>query len=113
MKSVAAIFRLGKIKRMPCVCCAMIGMPQPLITEVHHLVDKGTRKASGGDFATIPLCIWHHRAEPRYGMTKTQMFAIYGPSLKYQGFKGGFVDKWGTERELLEEINKKLERKAA
>ena len=109
MKSKEGIDRLGHIKRMPCVCCAMIELPQPSITEAHHLVDKGTRKASGGDMATIPLCGWHHRAEPRIELGKAVMLFKYGPSLKYQGGKGAFAEKWGTERELLELTNKKLE----
>lgn len=74
------------------------------------MVDMGNRKASGGDFATIPLCGWHHRAEPRLELTRAKMLPIYGPSLKFQGSKGGFANAWGTERSLLAKINERLSR---
>lgn len=113
MNSIAITTRLDRIKRMPCVCCSLIPTAQPHPTEIHHLVDKGNRRASGGHMATIPLCMWHHRAVPRLEIGRTKMLMIYGPSLKFQGGKGEFSNRWGTERELLAITNQRLERIAA
>lgn len=98
--------RLDVIHNMPCICCHIEGVRQPSPTEAHHLVDKGYRKHSGGHRATLPLCAWHHRAEdPIRLWGKERMSIFYGPSLKYQGKRGGFADHYGTERELLAKVN--------
>jgi hypothetical protein len=41
--------------------------------------------------------------------TKDMMLSIFGPSLKYQGGKGQFTEVWGSELELLDIVNKRLE----
>jgi len=112
-KSKADQERLDAIHNMPCICCEIKGVCQSSRTEAHHLVDKGNRAASGGDQSTIPLCGWHHRGEPSksfegVAFRRSWMLSAYGPSLKFQGKKGGFVEKWGTERELLAKTNELL-----
>jgi hypothetical protein len=91
--------RLDAIHDMPCCACVIEGIDQPNPTEAQHLVDKGYRKHSGGHMATIPLCGWHHRAEPLMELTRREMGIIYGPSLASS--KRAFVAMYGTERELL------------
>lgn len=91
---------------MPCAACVRLGVAQPFQTEAHHLVDKGTRAASGGHEATIPLEAWHHRGQCLDGMTAREMELEYGPSLALN--KRGFVAVFGSERELLERVNKIL-----
>jgi hypothetical protein len=95
--------RLDIIHRLPCLACVQEGQSQPNRTEAHHLVDKGYREHSGGDEATIPLCGWHHRGEPKKSHSKTEMGFIYGPSLATS--KSFFVKRYGTERELLARVN--------
>jgi hypothetical protein len=114
--------RLDRIHAMPCIACEMeadwskvrkeIPMNQPLPTEAHHLVDKGTRKHSGGHDATIPLCRWHHRGEIIYPLSGREMRQLHGPSFALS--KKVFIALYGSERDLLAIIDKRLlERNAA
>jgi hypothetical protein len=102
--------RLDRIHAMSCCACLQGMLPQPFPTEAHHLVDKGYRIHSGGHIATIPLCKWHHRGELLYPHTSREMFQLYGPSLATR--KRDFVAQFGTERELLELTNQRLEQAA-
>lgn len=103
--------RLDAVAKMHCVACEIDRQAQPNDTEVQHLVDKGTRRASGGHDATIPLCKWHHRGVPSYiahkGSTAKAMTAQYGPSMELQG--RAFIARYGTQRELLAIVNRQLE----
>ena len=103
--------RLDALHRLPCMACIQEGIAQPSRTEAHHLVDKGTRKHSGGHMATLPLCGWHHRGEPVFPMSSREMRVVYGPSLAKQ--KREFVATYGSERELLERIDKVLGKRRA
>lgn len=96
--------RMDAIGRMQCLCCELFGIhpdEQPFPTERNHIVDGGYRKHSGGDQATLSECAWHHRALCLNGWTSSQMLAKFGPSRKYQGGKGKFVERFGTDRERL------------
>lgn len=94
---------------MPCIACLIFeAQMNGGRVEAHHLVDKGYRKHSGGDDATIPLCAWHHRGEPpRLDMRQSQCIAIFGPSLALS--KRAFVVRFGSERELLARTKAMLE----
>lgn len=114
-QKVADRLRLAAIHDMACIACVkeakrdpkrMFPYSQPLPTEAHHLVDKGDRAKSGGHQATVPLCSWHHRGEPKFDMRPSEMRFEYGPSLELD--KPAFVKRYGTERELLAEINEKV-----
>lgn len=108
--------RLDAIHDMPCIACEIEAdwaksrqepvVPQPLRTEAHHLVDKGNRLLSGGHIATIPLCGWHHEGTLAYPLSGREMRALHGPSLKLQ--KKDFVATYGSERDLLEVIDRRL-----
>ena len=98
--------RLDALHNMECICCSMIGIDQPNRTTVHHLVDKGTRKHSGGHAATLPLCQWHHQGTPKEGYQACDMEAKWGPSLELT--KKRFIAEFGTERELLSMVNEML-----
>jgi hypothetical protein len=97
--------RLDELHAMPCVCCELLGCRQPSPTEVHHLVDKGYRKHSGGHSASLPLCGWHHRGEDQHWPTR-KMLVDFGPSLARS--KRDFTVKFGSERELLAKVDIKL-----
>jgi hypothetical protein len=101
--------RMAEIKAMTCIACeignAVYRFSQ---VEVHHIVDKGYRKHSGGHMATLPLCSFHHRGEPPYNWTVSEATEMFGPSFALQ--KRKFVAKYGTERELLAIIDKRLQR---
>lgn len=104
--------RLDAVHSLPCLACAQeieiaahdgVLLTQPLPTEADHLVDKGTRKHSGGHMATIALCGWHHRGEPFGMLTKGQMERVYGPSKAEN--KKAFVERYGGDRILLVETD--------
>jgi hypothetical protein len=103
--------RLDAIHAMPCIACEKERVVQPLRTEAHHLVDKGTRALSGGHVATIPLCKYHHRGELLDYMSGREMKFVYGPSLALH--KREFKACYGTERELLAETDERLKEDAA
>lgn len=101
--------RLDAIARLPCLACVQEGKLQPNRTEVHHIVDKGYRRLSGGHDSVLPLCGFHHRgvlpAHPRMRLSTAE--ATYGPSLALA--KRAFVARYGSERELLAKVNALLE----
>jgi hypothetical protein len=99
--------RMERIHAMPCVCCWMLRViPLCGKTEAHHIVDGGYRRLSGGHQSSLPLGAFHHRGEPPEGLTISQATAFYGPSLALQ--KRAFIQKFGTERELLAIVNERI-----
>ena len=95
--------RWEKLREHGCICCKKVGVYGS--PEIHHLVVASRRL---GHDTSIPLCAWHHRAVPMWGLTSKKAAAkLYGPSLA--DGKKTFVKEWGTEHELLEEVNKWLE----
>ena len=90
----------------PCVCCQKENVCQPNKTEIHHIVDKGYRRLSGGHDSTIGLCQWHHRGISLEGMTNSEMLFKYGPSLELN--KRTFIKTYGTERELLARLEESV-----
>lgn len=104
--------RMEALSRSRCIACDLRDVRQPNQTEIHHIVDKGNREASGGHDATLPLCSWHHRGVPSFQAmrgksTERRMADQYGPSLALQ--KRAFVEVFGTERRLLLIVNAMLE----
>jgi hypothetical protein len=85
-----------------CIACLKEGF-DPTPADMHHLVDRGNREASGGDAATIPLCPWHHRGNPPGDISADEALYRMGPSLDRN--KKLFLKVYGTERELLAECN--------
>lgn len=89
--------RLVKVRALPCIICSNKGRKQESKTEVHHFIGKGLGlKAS--DLLTIPLCNFHH--------TGSYTSPIKGQAI-HSGLKA-FEDKFGTQEELLEKVNKML-----
>ena len=103
-------WRIEALADMKCIACFIEGCAQPNRTEVHHLVDKGYRKHSGGHDATLPLCGWHHRGVPIEGVSAQDMIFYCGPSMALN--KRRFEEFYGTQRELLERVNGLLEHAA-
>lgn len=92
------------VKAAGCLMCASLDereemKPHHRYAEFNHHVRAGRRL--GHDVGTGE-CQWHHRGEPLYGYTKAKMLRIMGPARNYQGVKGGFAARWGTDAELLE-----------
>ena len=98
--------RFMRLQDIGCICCAKEGYPDVPV-DVHHLVDKGYREHSGGDTATLPLCPWHHRGVPPSGFSIDTALSYAGPSLALH--KKRFIRRYGTERELLAEVDRRIE----
>jgi hypothetical protein len=94
--------RFNALREIGCIACWSEGKPG-LPGHIHHIVDKGYRKHSGGHASTLCLCEWHHVGQPSMGFSKNWMAEKYGPSLAEN--KKAFIVRYGTERELLEKTN--------
>jgi predicted class III extradiol MEMO1 family dioxygenase len=76
---------LAKIHELGCVVCSHMGVEQSSITEAHHVESV---RDSNADFATVALCIDHHRGKngvhglgrrgfvTRYGLTDIDLLAL-------------------------------------
>lgn len=87
---------LRLIRAMPCIACEIAGIQQTTPTESHHLRTRpdGTDYGTGvkaPDEETIPLCAHHH---------------WNGSASIYT--RKGFEAEFGTERNLLEIIQKRI-----
>jgi hypothetical protein len=100
--------RYEKLRDIGCIACRIKGYTIPCgPVEIHHLVDKGYRRLSGGNQATIPLSSWHHRGEPIIDHSVTWMRSMFGPSMRLESRE--FTKVYGTQRELLARVNAILE----
>lgn len=88
----AHVARFEKLHNIGCICCLKLGMHRT--PEIHHIVE-GSRRL-GHEF-TLPLCPSHHRFQSIKALP-------FGPSIA-DGTKL-FHAHWGTQRELLEEVNR-------
>lgn len=78
-----------------CIACLKLGIHQPHIS-LHHI--DGRVKADA-HFKTIPLCYPHHQGGDREGH-----FISVHP------WKRRFEEQFGTQMELLEECQQRVER---
>lgn len=101
--------RFDALREIGCICC-WNWLGRKAIPEIHHIVDKGYRRHSGGHDATLPLCRWHHRGQSD-GAGEALYTRVFGPSLALN--KREFIRVFGTERQLLETVNAMIERRGA
>ena len=89
------------MQQLGCLACRKDGW-YGVSSDMHHPTE-GYRL---GDDVIVPLCPWHHRGVC-YG--NPDEYALrYGPSLKHH--KRQFIHRYGTERQLLTELNELLKR---
>lgn len=99
--------RYAQLRFLGCIACRLndnglwCGKP-----EVNHLVFNGYRALSGGNQASVPLGIYHHRGQPLMGKTVTWMRETFGPSL--HGESKAFHERYGTDQMLLALTNELL-----
>lgn len=92
------------MREIGCIACLIARNPtQCGKLTMHHLVDKGYRKHSGGNQATIPLGEWHHQGYPHMDYTAGWMRMMYGPSMFIESKE--FARLYGSQRELLAMTN--------
>ena len=95
------------LKEMGCILCREQGMGWRL-PDIHHLLDGGRRM--GHDY-TIPLDPWYHEGHPPEGMNPREAKALFGPSMKLH--KREFVERFGSELDILERVDEQLKRMEA
>jgi hypothetical protein len=98
--------RFMRLQDIGCICCLKEGFLHVPV-DVHHIVDKGYREHSGGHRSTLPLCPWHHRGVPPSGLSEDTALFAAGPSLALH--KRRWIETYGTERELLAEVDRRIE----
>ena len=91
-KTKAERERLQTIANMPCYACFQEGKEVP--SEVHHIRKHTGMGLRPSHFDTIPLCSGHHRTN--------KIYVHLG--------KKAFVERYGTEQEILEKVNREIER---
>jgi hypothetical protein len=101
MTSKADLKRYDALQRYGCVACRIDGCHS--LGDIHHIVDKGYRKHSGGNQSTFVLCQYHHRGVLPPGHTVASACLAFGPSLRHQSKL--FHKIYGTQRELLAKVN--------
>ena len=84
--------RLKTISEMPCYACFIDG--KEVSSEVHHIRNHTGMGLRPSHFDTIPLCSGHHR---------TNKISVHLG-------KKEFERRYGTEQEILEKVNREIER---
>ena len=85
-KSNKEKLHMSKVVGLGCLICNKMGFPDSP-AELHHIKDKTGIGRKASNFEVIPLCPSHHR----------QGIHAYHFSPKI------FTEKWGTQKELLNE----------
>ena len=84
--------RLKTISEMPCYACFIDG--KEVSSEVHHIRKHTGMGLRPSHFDTIPLCS---------GCNRTNKISVHLG-------KKEFVKRYGTEQEILEKVNREIER---
>ncbi|BAQ91360.1 HNH endonuclease [uncultured Mediterranean phage uvMED] len=93
VKTKAEKERLQTIAEMPCYACFQDGKGE-VPSEVHHIRKHTGMGLRPSHFDTIPLCSGCHR---------TNKISVHLG-------KKAFVERYGTEQEILEKTNREIER---
>jgi len=88
------------MKRLGCVACAVLGVPNLNHLELHHILDGGVRM---GHWFSIFLCRGHHQGD----WSQIDIFDAAHRVAISDGRKR-FRLIYGTERELWERVQNKL-----
>lgn len=91
--------RFDALQRLGCIASRIAGLGYAA-PDIHHLTEGGRRL---GHDHTIPLSPWFHRGVAPHGMSQAEAETKWGPSLAKS--KRAFTARFGTERELLEQVN--------
>lgn len=91
----AQVKRFQAIADIGCLACILEGRAgEP--PDIQHLLSGGKRR---GHDATIGLCPWHHRGQPKGDLREVGMQALFGPSMHHH--RRAFIERYGTDDELL------------
>ena len=85
---------LNRVAELGCIVCLVQGN-QGTPAEIHHIRDGQGMAQRASNYDVVPLCPIHHRT------------GGYGEVGFHQSPKR-FVERYGSERELLEEVERML-----
>jgi hypothetical protein len=85
---------LSNVQALGCIACRVIGYVDTP-AEIHHMRAGQGKSQRNDNFHVLPLCPHHHRT------------GSHGEA--FHAGKQTWQDKFGTEDELLEAVNKLLE----
>lgn len=60
MTTRAESAHMGRVAKLPCVLCSMLGMPSTSHVQVHHIREGQGMSQRASAFLTIPLCVDCH-----------------------------------------------------
>ena len=92
---------MARVRALGCIACMIDGVAAA--AEIHHVTEAGRRL---GHYSVLPLCAWHHRAESETGQGKRMAACWFGPSLAVS--KSEFAGRYGSERELLVQVERMI-----
>lgn len=95
-KTKAERYHLSKVAALGCIACRKNGF-EDTPAELHHIRDGVGAGQRSSHYDVIPLCPEHHR---------------HGVDAIHRS-KNNFVARFGTERELLEEVLNEIGHKTA
>lgn len=93
-KTKAEKQHLNKVASLGCIVCMNNGFPGSQ-AEIHHIREGVGMAQRSSSKEVIPLCLIHHRSAG-------------GGEVGFHHSPGEFVDRYGTERELLAQVTKEL-----
>lgn len=93
-KTEAEKTHLNRVAQLGCIVCNNLMMGRTP-AEIHHLRDGQGVSQRSNHFRVIPLCPTHHRTG--------------GYGVAFHAGEKAFEEKYGTELELLEQVNSLLE----
>ena len=93
-KTEAEKKHLNRVAQLGCIVCTNLMMGRTP-AEIHHLRDGQGVSQRSSHFRVIPLCSIHHRTG--------------GYGVAFHAGEKAFEEKYGTELELLEQVNELLE----
>lgn len=85
---------MERVAALGCVVCRNLGLG-PSLAEVHHVLRSGRRQSHKH---VIPLCWPHHRG----GMNTPELVSRHP-------WRKEFERRYGTEQQLLEQVNRELQ----
>lgn len=91
---------LNQVASLGCVACRNTGLGETP-AEIHHIREGMGRGQRNCHYKTIPLCPIHHRLKERDPLTGKVIPSIHGDP-------AGFKAEFGTESELLEQVQSEL-----
>ena len=87
---------LDKVASLGCIVCRNLGFGESP-AEIHHIRDGYGISQRAPDSEAIPLCFIHHRSEG-------------GGQIGYHTSPLGFIERYGTERELLHQVKELIKK---